>query len=383
MTADTSASGAAQIVTDAATEPALAQKLAAEVLGTFILVLFGCGAAVFGSIWAAQEQSRDSVAFITTVGLAFGLAIVIAVYAFGRISGGHFNPAVSVGAALSGRIAWVTAGFYALAQIGGAILGAFVLWVFAHGYKGYDSTSIGLGQNHFGGTGGYAWWAALVLEIVLTAIFVYVILATTDERNPYAESAPLAIGLALTAIHFVAIPADGTSVNPARSIGPALFSGGHAIGQLWLFILAPLVGGAIAGITYPLVFGRVSDPVPGSGLLLPAKSAAGTTPEYAGWGQQGWGGEAAQTGAFTTGQYATGQYAAQPGAQTGAQTGQAGHTGQPGQATAHAPADLPVIEQDGWRWDYAAQQWRPIEQPGAPAAEPEGKTVIKHDPPQA
>lgn len=382
MTADTGANDAAATAhAEAApsarditstTEPTLRQKLAAEVLGTFILVVFGCGAAVFATIWAAQQENSADIAFITTVGLAFGIAIVIAVYAFGRVSGGHFNPAVSVGAAISGRISWITAGYYAVAQIVGAIVGALALWIFAHGYDGYDSTRMGLGQNHFGGSGGYGWWAAFLLELVLTAIFVYVILGTTDERNPYSAAAPLAIGLTLAAIHFVAIPATGTSVNPARSIGPALFSGGHAIGQLWLFILAPLIGGAIAGISYPLVFGRGSDPVPGSGLLLPAKSAAGTTPEYAGWGQQGWGGT--------------------PQAQETATHG-VEHTHPTATTTQQMPGDLPVIEQDGWRWDYAAQQWRPIEQPGAPAAgaaheaheahEVDDQTTIRReDPPQ-
>lgn len=367
MTADSGANTtAAEIVSDTTTEPTLTQKLAAETLGTFILVLFGCGAVVFAKIFALQQREQTGVAFITTVGFTFGLAIVISVYAFGRVSGGHFNPAVSLGAAISGRISWITAGFYAVAQIVGAIVGALVLWIFAHGYDGYASHGpIGIGQNSFGGAGGYAWWAAFVLEMVLTAVFVYVILSTTDERNPYSVAAPLAIGLTLTAIHFVAIPATGTSVNPARSIGPALFAGAHAIGQLWLFILAPLLGGAIAGITYPIVFGRVSDPVPGSGLVLPSKTVAGTTPESAGWGQQGWG----QPGPAQT----TGQVAPQT---TGQVAGQA--TGQP-----QAPGDLPVIEQDGWRWDYAAQQWRPIEQPAAPVDEPEGKTVIKNDPPQA
>jgi aquaporin Z len=352
MTADTSATGADTDIATATTEPTLGQKLAAEAIGTFILVLFGCGAVVFSGIFAAQQQNPRDIAFITTVGLSFGLAVVVGMYAFGRISGGHFNPAVSLGAAISGRLSWVSAGYYAIAQILGAIVAAFALWVFAHGFDGYSSVRNGLGQDSFGGQGGFGWWAAFLLELVMTAVFVYVILATTDERNPYAGFAPLAIGLTLSAIHFVAIPADGTSVNPARSIGPALFAGGHAIGQLWLFILAPLIGGAIAGITYPLVFGRVSDPVPGSGLTLtlPAKTKVGTTPEYAGWGQQGWAG------------------GAHPGAQQG--------------VSQQVPADLPVIEQDGWRWDYAAQQWRPIEQPPAPADEPEGKTVIKQDPPQ-
>lgn len=336
---------------DTETEPTLRQKLAAEMIGTFILVLLGCGSAVFATIWIVGSRSGVDLAFITTVGLAFGLAIVVSVYAFGRVSGGHFNPAVSVGAAISGRISWLTAGYYAAAQVVGAILGALALWIVAHGYHDFSSTRLGLGQNHFGGQGGYAWWAAFVLELILTAVFVCVILGTTDERNPYSAAAPLAIGLTLTAIHFVAIPATGTSVNPARSIGPALFSGGHAIGQLWLFILAPLLGGVLAGIAYPQIFGRTSDPVPGSGFALPARSTTGTTPEYAGWGQQGWGGH--ETTAPVHGVHP------QPGQQ------QPGQPGQPGQSV----ADLPVIEQDGWRWDYAAQQWRPIEQ--QPGQQPE------------
>ena len=361
----------ASTVQDAPTEPTLRQKLVAELLGTFILVLFGCGAAVFATIWIAGARENVDLAFITTVGLAFGLALVVGIYAFGRISGGHFNPAVSLGAAISGRISWITAGLYAAAQVVGAILGALVLWIAAHGYSGYDSTRLGLGANSFGGDNGYAWWAAFILELVMTAVFVWVILGTTDERNPYSPAAPLAIGLTLAAIHFVAIPATGTSVNPARSIGPALFSGGDAIADLWLFILAPLLGGAIAGITYPQLFGRVGTPVPGSGLALPARTRAGTTPEYAGWGQQGWGGP--EGGAPVPG---AGQQQGQVVGQNSGQTSQAGvqhagqftgeatgqHPVQPGQ-TQQIPADLPVIEQDGWRWDYAAQQWRPIEQP--------------------
>jgi aquaporin Z len=342
MTDETSAS--VEILgPDSTSEPTLRQKLIAEALGTFILVLLGCGSAVFATIWVAGGRGGVDLAFVTTVGLSFGIAIVIAVYAFGRISGGHFNPAVSVGAAISGRISWLTAGYYAAAQIVGAIVGALVLWIVAHGYSGFDSTRMGLGANSFGDHGsGYAWWAAFLLELVLTAVFVWVILGTTDERNPYAAAAPLAIGLTLAAIHFVAIPATGTSVNPARSIGPALFSGGHAIGDLWLFILAPLLGGAIAGITYPQLFGRLSDPVAGSGFALPARTRAGATPEYAGWGQQGWGGPEATAPVPGLGH---------------------GQSQQPGQ-TQQMPTDLPVIEQDGWRWDYAAQQWRPIEQPG-------------------
>ena len=327
---------------DLASEPNLPQRLAAEAIGTFILVLLGCGAAVFATIWVAGGRTGGvDIAFITTVGLAFGIAFMVAIYAFGRVSGGHFNPAVSVGAAVSGRISWLTAGYYAAAQIIGAILGALALWIVAHGYSGYDSTRLGLGANTFGGgTGGYAWWAAFLLELILTAVFVWVLLGSTDERNPHTAAAPLAIGLTLAAIHFVAIPATGASVNPARSIGPALFSGGSAIGHLWLFILAPLAGGIIAGLTYPLFFGRTSDPVPGSGLVLPARPRASVAPAASpGWVQQA------------------------PAAGHPDEPTQRVATSQSAPTAAQSIEDLPVIEQDGWRWDYAAQQWRPIEPP--------------------
>lgn len=236
-----------------------AQKLAAEALGTFVLVFFGCGSIVYASETGAPTT-------VTTVGLTFGLAVMVMVYAFGRISGGHFNPAVSVGAAMGGRMAWSQVPVYVAAQLAGAFVGSAGLFALLHGFEGFDAAG-NMGQNSFGDEGtGYAWWAALLLELLLTAIFVWVILAVTDARNEHPALAPLAIGLTLAAIHFVAIPATGTSVNPARSIGPALFAGGDAIMQLWLFILAPLLGAAIAGFTYPLLFGHGSDPIPGSGL---------------------------------------------------------------------------------------------------------------------
>jgi len=352
-------------VTASATEtpaaPTLAQKLTAEVIGTFILVLFGCGAAV-----TVSQAGGDGAAFVGTVGLAFGLAIVVTVYAFGRISGGHFNPAVSVGAAVSGRIAWVEAGFYVIAQIVGAIIGALILWIGTKGIDGFSSTKSGLGNNGFGDDyNGYAWWAAFIVELVLTAVFVLIILATTDIRNEHPNLAPLAIGLTLSAIHFVAIPLTGTSVNPARSIGPALFSGGDAIKDLWLFILAPVIGAAISGIAYPLLFGRAEEPVPGSGFAFPVR-----TPAAAGWGaapdqfQQQWN---QQPGAESVswGQPAADQ-PGQPGQEASEQTQVKGEQSWQQPVAPAAEGELPVYEQDGWRWDYAKQQWVPIDQPGGP-----------------
>jgi len=380
MSEETAAASSAPIATETSAPPTLAQKLTAEVIGTFILVLFGCGAAV--TVGQVAGNDGNGAAFVGTVGLAFGLAIVVTVYAFGRVSGGHFNPAVSVGAAVSGRIAWVEAGFYIVAQIVGAIIGALVLWIGTKGIDGFSSTKSGLGNDGFGSDyNGYAWWAALVVEIVLTAVFVFIILATTDIRNEHPNLAPLAIGLTLAAIHFVAIPLDGTSVNPARSIGPALFSGSDAIKDLWVFIIAPVVGAAISGITYPLLFGRAEEPVPGSGWSFPAR-----TPAAVGWGtaapdqfQQQWnqqpGAESVSWGQPAAGQPAADQAAAQPG--VGQPTAQpTAHAAEQTQATGEqswqqpvAPAaegELPVYEQDGWRWDYAKQQWVPIDQAGGP-----------------
>ena len=288
------------------------QKLSAEVIGTFVLVFFGCGSVVY----AGATQSFT----IAATGLTFGIAVMVMVYSFGRISGAHFNPAVSVGAAVGGRMAWRQVGLYVVAQLFGAILGAFVLYALMQGFEGFQAEG-NMGQNFFGdqSPGDYAWWAAFLLELVMTAVFVTVILAVTDERNEHPSLAPLTIGFTLAAIHFVAIPATGTSVNPARSIGPALFAGTDAIVQLWLFILAPLVGAAIAGLVYPLVFGRVGDAVPGSGISFSRPRTAAQVPGYA----------------------APDQYQQQ--------------WNQEPVAAAPAP-----IVQDGWQWDPAGQQWHPV-----------------------
>ena len=220
----------------AATEtaaPTAAQKFSAEVLGTFVLVFFGVGAAL------------ATGADVITTGLAFGLTVLVMAYSVGRVTGGHFNPAVTVGAAVGGRLAWSHVPLYVVAQLLGAIAGAAVLWSVYQGIPGFSSEG-SFGQNSFGdlSTYGLAWWAAFLVEAVTTLVFLMAILAVTDERNEHPALAPLAIGLSLAMIHFATIPLTGTSVNPARSIGPALFAGVDAIAQLWLFILAPLLGGS-------------------------------------------------------------------------------------------------------------------------------------------
>ena len=244
--------------------PTTGQKFAAELLGTFVLVFFGVGAALM--------SDGD---YLTT-GLTFGLTVVVMAYAVGRISGGHFNPAVTLGAALGGRLPWRAAPVYVGAQLVGALLAGAALFGLMHGFDGFSADG-GMGANSFGSEGsGYAPWAAFLLEMLLTTIFLYVILAVTDERNEFqAVMGPLAIGLALAMIHFASMGATGTSVNPARSIGVGVFAGTDAIIQLWLFILAPLVGAAIAGLTYPLVFGQGSAALPGSGLNFGSRRQTG------------------------------------------------------------------------------------------------------------
>ena len=262
-----------------AAPPSMGHKLAAEFLGNFVLVFFGVGSVV---ILGAATGGQPNVVLVelTAIGLTFGIAVMVMVYAVGRISGGHFNPAVSLGAAIGGRVAWAEALLYMLVQVFSAIVAAAVLFAVAQGYAGWSGEGR-MGTNAFGDAGsGITWWAALILEAILTFVFVVVILAVTDVRNEHPALAPLAIGLTLAAIHFVAIPATGTSVNPARSIGPALFGGTDALQQLWLFIVAPLLGGAVAGLAYPAVFGRVTDPVAGSGLRFGRRAAAGAVPGY-------------------------------------------------------------------------------------------------------
>lgn len=278
-------------MSDTIEPPTTGQKFTAETLGTFVLVFFGCG--------AAMRSGGDYVA----TGLTFGLTVVVMAYAVGRISGGHFNPAVTLGAVLGGRLPWNQVGIYMAAQLLGGLLAGAMLFGLNHGFEGFTAEG-NMAQNFFGDQGtGFAWWAALLLEILLTAVFLWVILAVTDERNEMnAAMGPLAIGLALAMIHFASMSATGTSVNPARSIGVGVFAGTDAIIQLWLFVVAPLLGAAIAGLTYPLLFGHGSEPVVGSGLnfgggrkgdqFVPGSyEAQWNQGQQGGWGQPGaaWG----------------------------------------------------------------------------------------------
>lgn len=196
------------------------------------------------------------------VALAFGLAVLAMAYAVGHISGGHFNPAVTIGAALAGRIEWKAVGPYIITQVAAASVAGLALFAIASGKDGFDAAASGFASNGYGerSPDGYSLVAALVTEIVLTAIFLYIILGSTDSRAPKGF-APVAIGLGLTLIHLVSIPVTNTSVNPARSLGVAWFAGPEALGQVWLFILAPIIGAAIAGITYKMFFPNTEDVV--------------------------------------------------------------------------------------------------------------------------
>lgn len=221
-------------------------RLLAEVLGTFTLVLGGCGTAVLAA-------GKPAAVGALGVALAFGLTVLVMAYAVGHISGAHFNPAVTVGLAVARRFAWRDVPGYLVAQLVGAIAASAVLLAVANG-KPKFTTDAGFATNGYGShsPGGYSLLSALIVEIVLTAIFVAVILGSTSGRAP-AGFAPIAIGLALTLIHLISIPVTNTSVNPARSTGPALFVGTHALSQLWLFWVAPLVGAALTGFAYSLL----------------------------------------------------------------------------------------------------------------------------------
>lgn len=226
--------------------PTPLQKYLAEGLGTFWLVLGGCGTAIFAG---------DTVGPLG-VALAFGLTVLTGAYAFGPVSGGHFNPAVSVGLAAARRFAWKDVPAYATAQVVGATLAGAVLLAVASGTAGFSASGSGFATNGFGdrSPGGYGLAAVLVTEVVLTAFFLFVILGASARRAAAGFSG-LAIGLALTLIHLVSIPVSNTSVNPARSLGVAWFAGGDALGQVWVFIAAPIVGAVIAGISHAFLLG--------------------------------------------------------------------------------------------------------------------------------
>jgi len=228
---------------------ALGNKVAAEFIGTFWLVFGGCGSAVL-----AAAFPELGIGFLG-VALAFGLTVMTMAYAIGHISGCHLNPAVSVGLLVGKRFPASELVPYIIAQVLGGITGAAVLYFIASGQDGFQAG--GFASNGFAehSPGGYSMVAALTAEIVLTFAFLFVILGATDKRAP-AALAPVAIGLCLTLIHLIGIPVDNLSVNPARSTGVAIFAEPWALQQLWLFWVAPIIGGAIGGIVYPLVAGN-------------------------------------------------------------------------------------------------------------------------------
>ena len=212
-------------------------------------MLGGCGSAVL-----AAAFPNLGIGFVG-VALAFGFSVLTMVYAVGAISGGHFNPAVSLGLATGGRFAWKDLLPYWVAQVVGAIAAAGTLYLIASGKPGFDASTSGFAANGYGAhsPGGYALQAVMITEFVLTGLFVFIIMGATSKRAP-AGFAGIAIGLTLTLIHLISIPVDNTSVNPARSTGPALFQGGWAVHQLWVFWLVPLIGGAVGGWIYGKLF---------------------------------------------------------------------------------------------------------------------------------
>lgn len=222
----------------------LTKKLGAEFIGTFWLVLGGCGSAVLAAAFPDVGIGLLGVSF------AFGLTVLTMAFAIGHISGCHLNPAVSFGLWSGGRFSAAELGPYIAAQVAGGIAGAAILYIIASGQAGFDATA-GFASNGYAAhsPGGYSLTAALVTEIVMTFMFLMIILGATDKRAPQGF-APIAIGLGLTLIHLISIPVTNTSVNPARSTGVAIFQGDWAISQLWLFWVAPIVGALLAGVVY-------------------------------------------------------------------------------------------------------------------------------------
>jgi aquaporin Z len=235
----------------------MGRRAAAELFGTFWLVFGGCGSAVLSAAFPYHPAVAPQVGIgLHGVAIAFGLTVMTMAYAIGHISGCHLNPAVSLGLAVAKRFPMREVPAYAAAQLGGAVLAAGLLYFIASGRAGFELSS-GLASNGYGehSPGGYELPAAFAAEFVLTFMFLIVILGATDARAP-AGFAPIAIGFCLALIHLIAIPVTNVSVNPARSTGPAVFVGGWAIQQLWLFWLAPLAGAALAGVVYPAIAGQ-------------------------------------------------------------------------------------------------------------------------------
>ena len=229
-------------------EQGMSRRLAAELIGTFWLVLGGCGTAVFAIITRGDLSNGVG---LTGVSLAFGLTVVTGAYALGHVSGGHFNPAVTLGLVAAKRFNPKDAGAYIVAQIVGGILAIAAIWAIVSGLPGGFTKEVGsLASNGYGEDRGfYSLGAVLLAEALLTFMFLIVILGATHKKASPAMGG-LAIGLALTLIHLISIPISNTSVNPARSIAPAIFEGGDALKQVWAFILAPIVGAVLAGLVY-------------------------------------------------------------------------------------------------------------------------------------
>lgn len=235
--------------------PALAHRLGAEALGTFWLVLGGCGSAIFAAKFLDGDTDTGLGIGFVGVSLAFGLTVLTMAYAVGHVSGGHFNPAVTIGAAVAKRFDWKDVPAYIVTQVVAGLLAGGVLYLIASGQEGFDAGA-GFAANGYGehSPGGYSLVAVLLAEVVLTAFFLYIILGATDGRAPVGF-APIAIGLGLTLIHLISIPISNTSVNPARSTAVAFFQDGTGV-QLWAFWLAPIVGAIIAGATYAAITGE-------------------------------------------------------------------------------------------------------------------------------
>jgi aquaporin Z len=243
----------------------MSQKLTAEFLGTFWLTFGGCGSAVLAAAFPQLGIGFAGVA------LAFGLTVLTMAYAVGNISGGHFNPAVTVGLTVARRFPAASVVPYIVVQVLGAVIAAAVLYFIASGKPGFELA--GFASNGYGdlSPGKYSLMSALVMEVLMTFFFLLVILGATSSRAP-SGFAPIAIGLALTLIHLISIPVTNTSVNPARSTGPALFGGGAYIAQLWMFWLAPLAGAALAGVVGQSLFKEDDQTLPRALSAVPEKT---------------------------------------------------------------------------------------------------------------
>ena len=239
--------------------PSTATKLVAEAVGTFLLVFGGVGTALFAASFPAGSEGNPLGVGFVGVALAFGLTVLVGAYAWGPVSGGHFNPAVTLGLAASGRFAWKDSVGYIIAQlIGGALATTVIVLIGVFGPEGWLATAQdgGFASNGFGelSPGGFGFWAVVVAEILLTAVFVLIILGVTHPSRGTAALAPLAIGLTLTLIHLISIPIDNTSVNPARSIAAAIYGGVGPLSQVWVFIVFPIIGGILGGILHRALF---------------------------------------------------------------------------------------------------------------------------------